>query len=330
MFVFKIEGMKSIDAIEKMNEYGNKSIPFLFIIDFECKNFFIEKLVSIDSSEVLYDLNGVTNAKEKIEIEQNIVFNKYTISFSEYNKALQFVLKNINYGNSYLTNLTFPTPIECNLSLKQIFYRSKAKYKLLFKNQFVVFSPEIFVTMKDGEISSYPMKGTIDANIENAEQTILDDPKESAEHTTIVDLIRNDLSMVSKKVRVEKFRYIDEIKTNNKTLLQVSSKIVGNLPDDFQGKIGDIIFTLLPAGSICGAPKKKTVEIIKEAESYDRGFYTGIMGLFDGKNLDSAVMIRFIEQINNKLVYKSGGGITSFSDVEKEYNELIDKVYLPL
>ncbi len=88
---------------------------------------------------------------------------------------------------------------------------------------------------------------------------------------------------------------------------------------------------LLPAGSVTGAPKKKTLEIIEETENYDRGYYTGIFGIFDGKNLDSCVLIRFIEnQITDKLIYKSGGGITFLSDAEKEYDEMLKKVYVPI
>jgi len=87
---------------------------------------------------------------------------------------------------------------------------------------------------------------------------------------------------------------------------------------------------LLPAGSITGAPKPKTMEIIDQAEGYERGFYTGICGCFDGENLDSAVMIRFIEQEGEQLIFKSGGGITSQSDLNKEYEELIQKVYVPI
>lgn len=174
------------------------------------------------------------------------------------------------------------------------------------------------------------MKGTIDASIDDAENIILNDPKEKAEHFTIVDLIRNDLSMVSEKVRLTKFRYIDRLKTNFGEILQVSSEIEGTLPDDFHKNLGDIIFTLLPAGSISGAPKEKTVEIIQAAETHQRGFYTGIAGIFDGKNLDSAVLIRFIEQGEGKLYFKSGGGITFQSEMQSEYDEMIKKVYVPI
>jgi len=173
------------------------------------------------------------------------------------------------------------------------------------------------------------MKGTMDATLPDAENQLLNNEKELAEHYTIVDLIRNDLSMVSKNVKVERFRYIEHIKTNRNELLQMSSEISGELPLNYYETLGDLIFKLLPAGSISGAPKKKTVEIIRQAEQYDRGFYTGIFGIFDGENLDSGVMIRFIEQTAEGLFYKSGGGITAKSNCSEEYQELIAKIYVP-
>jgi len=197
------------------------------------------------------------------------------------------------------------------------------------KGKFVVFSPEIFVRISNGIISSNPMKGTIDAGLPDAEKRLLDNPKELAEHNTIVDLIRNDLGMVSRDVCVTRFRYIERIETNFTPLLQASSEIIGKLPAGYEGNIGDILYCILPAGSISGAPKEKTVEIIKESEIYHRGYYTGVAGYFDGRNLDSCVMIRFIEQTGEGMVFKSGGGITASSDICQEYNELINKVYVP-
>jgi len=113
-------------------------------------------------------------------------------------------------------------------------------------------------------------------------------------------------------------------------LLQVSSEIKGNLPDDYNAHIGEILFRLLPAGSVTGAPKNKTVEIICKTETYERGYYTGVFGVFDGKNMDSAVMIRFIEKTADGYVYKSGGGITAFSNLKDEYNEMLKKIYVPV
>ena len=325
--------MNQAQAIEQMNRYGAAKTPFLFIIDFEGAEAYIKKLSEVDPQEIQYDIRGKQNAPtihSKLGINKAITFTKNPMPYGQYQQAFDQVLENINFGNSYLLNLSALTPIETNLSLQEIFAHSKATYKLWFRDQWVVFSPEIFIQIEEGNISSYPMKGTIDAAIPNAEAIILADPKETAEHNTIVDLIRNDLSTVAKNVRVERFRYIDTLQTLDKTLLQVSSKIVGDLPTDYAHKIGELIFKLLPAGSISGAPKKKTIEIIKATENYERGFYTGIVGIFDGQNLDSGVMIRFIERIDDQLYFKSGGGITTFSQAEAEYQELIDKVYVPI
>jgi para-aminobenzoate synthetase component 1 len=174
------------------------------------------------------------------------------------------------------------------------------------------------------------MKGTINASLPDAEQLILSDEKELSEHVTIVDLIRNDLSAVAKSVNVNRFRYIDRIKTNHKDLLQISSEIAGDLPDDYLSHLGSILISLLPAGSVSGAPKRKTIQIIREAEKEKRGFYTGVFGYFDGVKLDSAVMIRFIEQEGEQFYYRSGGGINAQSEAEKEYQEAIDKIYVPV
>ena len=175
------------------------------------------------------------------------------------------------------------------------------------------------------------MKGTMDATLPDARERLLADPKEAAEHATITDLIRNDLSRFATEVTVTRYRYLDELHTHRGPLLQMSSEIRGRLPEDYPSQLGDLFFSLLPAGSITGAPKPRTVQIIREAETYDRGFYTGVTGYFDGCNLDSAVLIRFLEQQpDGTKVFKSGGGITFRSDARNEYEEMKQKVYVPL
>ena len=158
---------------------------------------------------------------------------------------------------------------------------------------------------------------------------ILSDYKERSEHNTIVDLIRNDLNRVSEQVRLERFRYVDRLHTSNGDILQVSSEITGRLPEHYETFLGDIVFDLLPAGSISGAPKPATLRIISRAEGEKRGFYTGVFGLYDGKRLDTAVMIRFIEEKGRKRYFRSGGGITINSSCRSEYEEVLEKVYLP-
>lgn len=322
--------MNKIDFISRMNYLGAKRIPFLFIIDFDFSKPVIIPLEEIDNSEILFNTPGKSNHDGHKSQLKEYSFKTHPVRFSDYKIAFNTVMNNLLAGNSYLLNLTFATKIETDLTLTDIFYHGNAKYKLCFKDEFVCFSPEIFVKIKHGKIYSYPMKGTIDANIDNALEIIMNDDKEFAEHNTIVDLIRNDLSMVSKQVKVTKFRYADYLKTNKKNLIQISSEISGNLADDYHEHLGDIISALLPAGSVTGAPKQKTIEIIKSAEDYDRNYYTGVFGIFDGQDLDSAVMIRFIEKSGDGYVFKSGGGITTMSNAESEYQELLDKVYVPI
>ncbi|HKJ78215.1 MAG TPA: aminodeoxychorismate synthase component I [Prolixibacteraceae bacterium] len=321
--------MKNAAEIKKqLNLLGNQGKPFVFLIDFEGTTG--EIFDPNNTSQLLWQVPGKRFSNEMQPIPQLKKWEVFPVAFSTYKKGFNQIKHHILSGDTYLLNYTQPTQIECNLTLEEIYSISSAPYKVLLKNRFVCFSPECFIKIEAGKISSFPMKGTIDATIENAPERILKDSKETAEHNTIVDLIRNDLSRVAEKVTVEKFRYLERLNTNRKDLWQVSSKITGDLPSNYASKIGDILFKLLPAGSISGAPKKKTIEIIKQAEKYSRGFYTGIFGVFDGINLDSCVLIRFIEQQGDQLVYKSGGGITFMSDSKNEYDEMLKKVYVPV
>jgi len=323
--------MLSISAFrQQMNTLGQAKVPFLFIVDFEMQKPVILPLSDVDPIHIAFDVNGFTNAKDGKSESEGLVMEKFPVSLKEYRKKYERVVAHLEYGDSFLTNLTVKTEIDVNLTLKEIFFLSQAKYKLRFAEQFLVFSPETFVQIKEGKIFSFPMKGTIDASIPHASEKIINDKKEFSEHVTIVDLIRNDLSQIATSVSVTRFRYIDEIRTKTKTLLQVSSEIVGDLEGHYLSRLGDILVPLLPAGSICGAPKPKTLEIIKSVEGDNRGYYTGVFGVFDGNSLDSGVMIRFIEQENGKHFYRSGGGITTQSEIAAEYQEVIDKVYVPI
>jgi para-aminobenzoate synthetase component 1 len=317
--------------VSTLNTLAQQQQACLFLIDFECANYHVQPLTGLDK-DIFFNIDGITNTLFPAHFQpaSNLEIQE-TVTFEDYQQAFNQVQQNFKNGNSYLLNLTFPTKISSSLSLQEIFYQSRAKFKLFFKDKFVVFSPERFIKIEHNIISTYPMKGTIDAAFPNAAHEILENPKELAEHTMVVDLLRNDLSMISKQVRVDKFRYLEKIRAGNTELLQVSSQISGTLPPNWQANLGDLLFTLLPAGSISGTPKRKTLEIIQQVEGYERGFFTGIFGYFDGKDyLDSAVMIRFIERQGEQLIYKSGGGLTIDSDAHSEYQELLSKVYLPL
>ena len=378
------------EIIDKINRLASQDEPFLFVINYQGDKAFIRQLSDINPEVCLFDFEGRGNSSDEMKNNsEKIAETTWQIEpplYEDYERSFNIVKNNIMAGNSYLTNLTNRVPVNCNLSLEEIFHRAKGKYKLLLRrkrnqaedkvqqkkeeaqnkadkkediieeisNPFVCFSPETFVRIKGGRIYSYPMKGTLDASLPNAEKLLMEDRKEAAEHATIVDLIRNDLSRVAEDVKVDKYRYVDVLHTNKGDILQTSSEISGRLPEDYPHHLGEILDAQLPAGSITGAPKDKTMQIIQEAEGYDRGFYTGIMGIYDQGELNSAVMIRFIEEETSpvdfeadgeknfkanegkkpkksrKLYFKAGGGITSKSDCRREYEEVIQKIYLPI
>lgn len=328
----KMTFYKKGEAIQRMNLWGKTQAPFFFLIDFDMEHCLIERIEDVSADEIRFDFSGKTNDDRlHTPYPTHFKWKSYPQSFDAYAQSFDVVYRNLYAGNSFLTNLTCATPVETDLSLLQLFEHAQAKYKLWVKDGFTVFSPEIFVRIIGGFIYSHPMKGTIDASIPNARELLLNDEKEAAEHATITDLIRNDLSQIATEVTVTRYRYLDELRTHTGRLLQMSSEIRGRLPENYREELGTLFFRLLPAGSITGAPKKKTVEIIKEAETYHRGFYTGVMGYFDGDNLDSGVLIRFLEQgEGNRMMFKSGGGITFQSDVNDEYDEMKKKVYVPI
>ncbi|MCT7545031.1 aminodeoxychorismate synthase component I [Aliarcobacter cryaerophilus] len=309
-----------------LNKFGSLKEPFLFLISYDLEKIYIEKLQNL-SQNIKFEIDS----KNKKNIK-DYSLKKYPISFDEYKKKFDLIQDEIKNGNSYLLNLTAQTKIDTNLNLDDIYEASSSLLKLRVKLNnldFVCFSPEKFIDTKDNKIYTYPMKGTIDSNLTDAKNILLNNKKELAEHTMVVDLLRNDLGKVANNIKVEEFRTFSKIVTKDRELFQTSSIISGDLQNNWQEKIGDILSNILPAGSITGTPKKSTIEILKNIENYDRGFYSGIFGIFDGINLQSFVLIRFIENINNELFYKSGGGITSDSIAKEEYEELLNKVYLP-
>lgn len=319
------------EFISVVNDWGRRRIPFLFIADFELKMPQAIALDRIEPGKILYDINGYSNAlpQNAGRLPTSALLRKHPMPEPVYREKYDKVLRHLHYGDTYLTNLTIPTRVELPCALHELFYVSRAKYKLLYEDRFLVFSPETFVKIEEGTIRSFPMKGTIDASLPNARDKILSDQKELAEHVTIVDLIRNDLSQVATQVTVPRFRYVEKIRTSGKNLLQVSSEVRGRLPDEYRSRLGEIIVALLPAGSVSGAPKARTLEVIREAEGCERGYYTGVFGYHDGNRLDSGVMIRYIERNGEGWIYRSGGGITTQSVPEAEYQEAIDKVYVP-
>lgn len=324
--------MKAAEVKDRINSLASGNKEFLFGVDFELtEGFLIENPKA--QKRILFRTPLASNAfvdnttgkrvKDRLSITSN------PEPYERYKERFDIIMNGLKRGDSFLANLTVRTPIETSLSMLDIFNLSTAPYCLYYPDKFVCFSPEIFVRIDNGIISTNPMKGTIDAKIPNAAEIILGNEKETREHNTVVDLLRNDLGIVADGINIERFRYIDCICANDRDILQVSSKISGQLPPNYLNRLGDILFALLPAGSISGAPKASTINMIKQAEGIPRGYYTGIFGYFNGSSLDSAVMIRFIEEQRGQKYFRSGGGITILSEPQAEYNEVMEKIYLP-
>ena len=171
------------DIIDRLNELGGSGEPFLFVVDYKGDKAYIKKLAEIDPCECLYDFGSHTNAVDcsTSQLPAEIEWEVEAPQYDEYERSFNIVKNNMLAGNSYLANLTCQVAVRCNLSIEDIFRHSKGKYKLLLNNpsqgigRFVCFSPETFVQIRGGRIYSYPMKGTIDAALPDAEQVLMDD-----------------------------------------------------------------------------------------------------------------------------------------------------------
>jgi len=325
--------MKMLRKAEEVRELVNAAFeletPCFFAVDFELENgLFLSGEDLKEGGDVRFRVGKFSNAAASKPLGRATRLRALPESFETYRVRFDKVMRAIIDGDSYLANLTIRTPIETDVSLEEIFGAAQSAFALYVKDSFACFSPERFVKIEGGKVSSFPMKGTAEAASAEALAALMADEKELAEHYTIVDLIRNDLNIFSENVRVERFRYAEKVaRFGLPPIFQTSSEISADYPDCVP--LGDYIWAMLPAGSVSGAPKRRTVEILRGVEGEPRGFYAGVFGFFDGKDFDSAVAIRFIEKRGDSYFYRSGGGITCNSSALYEYREAAAKIYLP-
>ncbi len=203
-------------------------------------------------------------------------------------------------------------------------------YLYYFKNKNYAIagaSPEMLVSVNENTVITRPIAGTIkrgetsDEDAKN-EASLLNDPKERAEHTMLVDLGRNDVGKVSKfgSVQVTDFMIVERYSK----VMHLVSNVKGTLRDDLEPL--DALAALLPAGTLSGAPKVRAMEIIDELEPTKRGLYGGTVGYlaFDG-SLDTCIAIRTVLFRKGKAYVQAGGGVVADSVPEKEYQESINK-----
>lgn len=188
-------------------------------------------------------------------------------------------------------------------------------------------SPETLVKLENGKLSTFPLAGTRRRGKTKEEDLALEaellaDEKELAEHNMLVDLGRNDIGKISEfnSVEVEKYMSIERFSH----VMHIGSTVCGKIKKEF-GAI-DAIGAILPAGTLCGAPKIRACEIINELEDNKRGIYGGAIGYIDfSGNLDTAIAIRIAYKKNNKVFVRVGAGVVYDSIEKLEYKETINK-----
>ena len=188
-------------------------------------------------------------------------------------------------------------------------------------------SPETLVKLEDGVLHTFPLAGTrprgrTEEEDKALEEDLLRDPKELAEHNMLVDLGRNDIGKISKfgTVSVEKYHSIERYSH----VMHIGSTVRGEIAEDKNAL--DAVDSILPAGTLSGAPKIKACQLINDLENCKRGIYGGAIGYLDFTgNLDTCIAIRIAYKKNGKVFIRSGAGIVADSVPEKEFLECRNK-----
>lgn len=249
-------------------------------------------------------LAAVETAKKHIrrgDVFQLVLSRRYAQKFTGDEFNVYRALRNIN-----------PSPY--------LFYFDYGNY-ILFGS-----SPESQVVIKDQKAMVHPIAGTFKrtGNVAQdlaAAEALKKDPKENAEHTMLVDLARNDLSVLGKNTRVSKLKEIHFFSHVIHMVSEVSTDIT---PDT---NPFEMIATTFPQGTLSGAPKYKALSLIDQYEKTSRGYYGGCLGFvgFDG-SCNQAIMIRSFLSKNNQLFYQAGAGIVDQSDAKSELQEVLNKL----
>lgn len=257
------------------------------------------------------------------------------ISYAEYSSALRQIKNEIAAGNTYEVNYTYDWNVDYTgdelFFYKYLLQNQKTPYNAFFSNKYetvMSFSPELFFEIDGRHILTKPMKGTVKRGetLEKDRENIAflkNDIKNRAENVMIVDLLRNDLGRIAKTGSVKVSRLFD-IETH-KTLHQMTSQIEAELLDNVS--LYDIFKAIFPCGSITGAPKISTMNIIDRIEQGRRNVYCGAIGFLSPQKNVFSVPIRILQKTKNQVTYKfrTGGAIVWDSDIKEEWEETFVK-----
>ncbi len=269
---------------------------------------------------------------------QNVTWQELVpeISQSEYMDMFDVIQNYIQQGDIYQANLTFRCSAKFDGNALSLYAalrdKAAAGYGGIINGGGIAllsYSPELFFTLKNGQITARPMKGTAKVRADEndnlaAIESLRSDPKQRAENLMIVDLLRNDLSKIClpSSVEVPKLFHVESYPTVH----QMTSTVRGILSDDKDAL--DILMHIFPCGSITGAPKIRAMEIIDEIENSPRNAYCGSMGWID-PNGDAAfnVAIRSLsmQHGDDRFTMGLGSGIVSDSNAADEWAECLTK-----
>ena len=257
-----------------------------------------------------------------------------SISEDAYSQKVGQVKKYIQAGDTYQVNLTDRIEVALNAPADEIFALLSARQPVAYSaflhvagTYILSLSPELFFKIDKGTIVTRPMKGTMPRGLDTHEdietaRRLRDDEKNRAEHVMIVDLLRNDLGRICTmgSIRVEDLFSVEKYKT----LFQMTSTVSGTLRDNTS--YYEIFRSMFPSGSITGAPKIRTMQIINELEQLPRGVYTGAIGFIaPDRTCAFNVAIRTLVLKNGRASMGVGGGIVADSDAAEEYRECLLK-----
>ncbi len=283
----------------------------------------------LTQAEVGYLLENM--AAEKLDNEAFIYNLEFNLDQDRYAACLTQIKQHIKDGETYQVNFTGKYSFQlqgCPIQLYQkLRERQKVEFGALFNCedfQLLSLSPELFFEKRGEYFRSKPMKGTTSRSENSIVDTqnknkLVSDPKIIAENMIIVDLIRNDLSIIAqpKSVCVPELFEIEAYET----VYQMTSTITCTVNKNIS--FGEIISSIFPCGSITGAPKIRTMQIIRELEQHDRGIYTGAIGYITPENdMCFSVAIRTLHLRNGKCQMGIGGGIVHDSIIKDEYEEI--------
>ena len=255
-------------------------------------------------------------------------------SKKEYEKAIAQIHHHLRQGDTYQVNYTVQLKQDLSANPFAIYNRmvveQEAGYNAYVEHDemaVISMSPELFFEQNDRELITRPMKGTTKRGLTDQEDLdqaawLEQDPKNRSENMMIVDLLRNDMNRLSEvgSEHVERLCQVEQYST----VWQMTSTIKSQVRSDVD--LVDIFRSLFPCGSITGAPKIATMEIIKNLEPQARGVYCGTIGLLlpNGRRIFN-VAIRTIQLHKGQAIYGVGGGITWDSTWESEYREVHQK-----